>query len=185
MDSIRQLLSSLQSSFATLSSREKKMVAGGGGAAILFILFLVTFGFSNSANAIRSRTLGKLGQLQKVQDVAATYREAKGLQEAMEQRLAASNVRLISYLEEKGNKAGLSIPSINPKADVTLEGDKIVESAAEFTLNDVALNRLVDFLAAVEAGPGLVKVKYLRIEPRVKDETLTAWVTVATYHLKN
>ena len=37
----------------------------------------------------------------------------------------------------------------------------------------------------VEAGPGLVRVKYLRIEPRLKDETLTAWVTVATYHLKN
>ena len=185
MEAIRQLLARLQGSYATLSSREQKMVAGAGGAGILFVLFLVIFGFSTSANAIRSRTAGKLTRLQEVQDLAATYREAKGVQEAMEQRLASSNVRLISYLEEKGNKAGLSIPSINPKADVTLDGDKIVESAAEFTLNDVALNRLVDFLAGVEAGPGLVRVKYLRIEPRVKDETLTAWVTVATYHLKN
>ena len=116
---------------------------------------------------------------------AIRYRDAKGLQEAMEGRLAASNVRLISYLEEKGNKAGLSIPSINPKADVVLDGEKIVESAAEFTLTDIPLNRLVDFLAAVEAGPGVVKVKYLRMEPHLKDETLTAWVVVATYHLKN
>ena len=45
--------------------------------------------------------------------------------------------------------------------------------------------RLTDFLAGVEAGPGVVKVKYLRLEPRVKDETVTAYVTVATYHLKN
>lgn len=185
MGSLRQLISSLQSSFATLSSRERKMVAGASVAAGLFVLFLVTFSFANSANSIRTRTQGKLARLQEVQDLAATYREAKGVQQAMEQRLAVSNVRLISYLEEKGNKAGLSIPSINPKADVTLEGDKIVESAAEFTLNDIALNRLVDFLAGVEAGPGLVRVKYLRVEPRVKDETLTAWVTVATYHLKN
>jgi general secretion pathway protein M len=185
MDAIRQLINSLQSSFATLSSREKKMIAGASAAAILFVLFLVTFGFSNSANSIRSRTAGKVTRLQEVQDLAATYREARASQDAMEQRLAQSNVRLISYLEEKGNKAGLSIPSINPKADVTLEGDKIIESAAEFTLNDVALNRLVDFLAAVEAGPGIVRVKYLRLEPRLKDETLTAWVIVATYHLKN
>jgi general secretion pathway protein M len=185
MEPIRQLINNLQSSFATLSSRERRMVIGAVIGLGVFVLFLVTFNFSSTAEGIRKRTQGKLSRLAEVQDLAATYRDAKGVQEAMEQRLAASNVRLISYLEDKGNKAGLSIPSINPKADVTLEGDKIVESSAEFTLNDIALNRLVDFLAGVEAGPGVVKVKYLRIEPRVKDETLTAWVTVATYHLKN
>jgi general secretion pathway protein M len=182
---MRQLLSQLSASFATLSSRERRMVMIAGVALGVFVVFLVTWSFSSSAEAIRKRTQGKIARLEEVQELAATYRDAKGVQEAMEQRLAASNVRLISYLEEKGNKAGLSIPSINPKADITLEGDKIVESAAEFTLTDVPLNRLVDFLSAVEAGPGVVKVKYLRIEPRLKDETLTAWVTVATYHLKN
>ncbi len=182
---VRQLLNNLQSSFATLGSRERRMVMIAGAALGLFVVFFVTWSFSSSADAIRRRTQNKLARLEEVQELAATYRDAKGVQAAMEQRLAASNVRLISYLEDKGNKAGLSIPSINPKADVVLEGEKIVESAAEFTLTDVPLNRLVDFLSAVEAGPGVVKVKYLRIEPRLKDETLTAWVTVATYHLKN
>jgi len=182
---LRQLLNNLQSSFATLSSRERRMVLIAGVAVAAFIVFLVTWSFSNSADAIRRRTQNKIASLEEVQELAATYRDAKGVQDAMEQKLAASNVRLISYLEEKGNKAGLSIPSINPKADVTLDGEKIVESAAEFTLTDVPLNRLVDFLAAVEAGPGVVKVKYLRIEPHLKEETLTAWVVVATYHLKN
>ena len=182
---MRQLINSLQNSFSTLSSRERRMVMIAGAALSLFVVFLVTWSFSSSADGIRKRTQSKLARLEEVQDLAATYRDAKGVQEAMEQRLAASNVRLISYLEDKGNKAGLTIPSINPKAEVTLDGDKIVESAAEFTLTDVALNRLVDFLAGVEAGPGVVRVKYLRIEPRVKEETLTAWVTVATYHLKN
>jgi general secretion pathway protein M len=182
---MRQLLNNLQNSFATLSSRERKMVLGAALAVGVFVVFLVTWNFASSAESIRKRTQAKIARLEEVQDLAATYRDAKGVQEAMEQRLAASNVRLISYLEEKGNKAGLTIPSINPKADVTLEGEKIVESAAEFTLTDVPLNRLVDFLSAVEAGPGVVKVKYLRIEPRLKEETLTAWVVVATYHLKN
>ena len=181
----RQLINNLSSSFATLSSRERRLVMIAGAVLSLFIVFLVTWNFSSSADAIRKRTQSKLSRLEEVQELAATYRDAKGIQEAFELRLASSNVRLISYLEDKGNKAGLSIPSINPKADVTLEGEKIVESAAEFTLTDVPLNRLVDFLAAVEAGPGVVKVKYLRIEPRLKDETLTAWVVVATYHLKN
>jgi general secretion pathway protein M len=30
----------------------------------------------------------------------------------------------------------------------------------------------------------VVKVKYLRIEPRVNDQTVTAWATIATYRLK-
>ncbi len=182
---MRQLLNNLQNSFSTLSSRERRIVMIGGAALGFFIVFLVTWNFSSTADAIRKRTQNKLGRLEEVQELAATYRDAKGVQEALEQRLAASNIRLISYIEDKGTKAGLTIPSINPKTDVTLDGDKIVESAAEFTLTDVPLNRLVDFLGSVEAGPGVVKVKYLRIEPRLKDETLTAWVMVATYHLKN
>ena len=77
------------------------------------------------------------------------------------------------------------IHSFSAKADVTLEGDKIVESAVELSLTDVKLNRLLDFLTAVESAPGgLVKVKYLRMEPRPAQETLSAWLTIATYHAK-
>jgi general secretion pathway protein M len=44
---------------------------------------------------------------------------------------------------------------------------------------------LVEFLQAIENGPGVVKVKYLRLEPRPQNETITAWLTIATYRLKN
>jgi general secretion pathway protein M len=30
-----------------------------------------------------------------------------------------------------------------------------------------------------------VKVKYMRLEPRPSTESITAWLQVATYHLKN
>ncbi len=90
----------------------------------------------------------------------------------------------MSYIEERANQKGIELPSINPKADVPV-GDKIVESSVELTLTDQKLNRLVEFLQALEAGPGIVKVKYLRLEPRVQNETITAWLTVATYHVKN
>ena len=54
----------------------------------------------------------------------------------------------------------------------------------ELTLTDVQLTKLVDFLCSVEQGPGVVRVKFLRIEPRTKDGMLTAWTTVAAYRLK-
>ncbi len=52
------------------------------------------------------------------------------------------------------------------------------------TLTDITVNRLVDFFSAVERGPGVVKVKLLRLEPRTSNQTLTVWATIATYRLK-
>ena len=54
----------------------------------------------------------------------------------------------------------------------------------ELTLTDVSLPKLVDFLGSLEQGPGVVRVTFLRIEPRPKDGVLTAWTTVTSYRLK-
>lgn len=177
-------IKALAQAFNTLSQRERRLVVACASAFALLIVFIIVYNFNSSAESIRGRISSKSKQLERVQELAATYREGKAQQEAIERQLQQSNVRLLSYIEDKGTQAGLDIPSINPKADVNLEGDKIVESSAELTLTDVPLNRLVDFLSAVEAGPGIVKVKYLRVEPKVSSETITAWVTVATWHAK-
>lgn len=184
MSALTDLQTTIQTSFAALSSREKRMVTGAGLAVTVFVVFMVSFSFSNKAEAIRRRTTANIEQLEQVQNLATGYREAKSKQDALENQLRASNVRLVSYLEEKAKPVGIELPSINPKADVPLEGSQIFESAVEVTLTDVKLNRLLDFLKAVEAGPGIVKVKYLRLEPRPAQETVTAWLTVATYKLK-
>lgn len=184
MAGIADLQTTLQTTLSTLSVRERRMVAFAAVALTGFLLFIITFSFGNKAEAIRRRTADKLLRLNEVQSVASGYGQAKAAREAMERQLAASNVRLISYLEEKAQKTGIDLPTINPRADITLEGSKIVESSVEVTLTDVPLNRLIEFLTLVEAGPGIVKVRYMRLEPRVANETITAWLTISTYHLK-
>jgi general secretion pathway protein M len=184
MATLTTLRGQLASSFSTLSLRERRLVVVAVAALLGFALFMLLFSFSSKADAIRRRTQEKIVKLEEVQALAAGYRDQKNAQEALERQLQASNVRLISYLEEKSKKAGLELPSFNPRADVALENSHIQESAVELTLTDVKLNRLVDFLTALEAGPGLVKVKYLRLEPRTQNESVTAWLTVSTYHLK-
>jgi general secretion pathway protein M len=184
MSNLGSLKSSLSSSFSTLSLRERRMVVAAALAVTFFAIFMLLFSLGAKAEAIKRRTQEKIVKLEEVQGLAAGYRDQKAAQEALERQLQSSNVRLISYLEEKSKKAGLELPSFNPRADTPLESSRIVESAVELTLTDVKLNRLVDFLTALEAGPGIVKVKNLRLEPRVQNETVTAWLTVATYHLK-
>ncbi len=184
MSAITDLQARVQQQLAALSAREKKMLGGAAAALSIFVVFMVLFSFGNTADKIRDRTAKKIVQLDEVQTLAAGYRDAKARQDALENQLRMSNVRLVSYLEDKAKPAGIELPSINPKSDVPLDGSKIVESSVEVTLTDVRLDRLLDFLKAVEAGPGIVKVKYLRMEPRPAQETVTAWLTIATYKLK-
>jgi len=184
MEKLRALFADAQSWFSRLTQRERRLVAFTGVAASCFLIFMVVWSFNSSAADYRRRTADKISQLGDVQTLAASYRDAEQVRQGVERQLTASNIKLIGFLEEKGTAAGLDIPTMNPKSDLPLGDGKIIESAVELTLNDVTLAKLVDFLANVETGPGVVKVKYLRVEPRVASATLTAWVTIATYHMK-
>lgn len=179
------LSATIQSSLATLSARERRMVMGAGLGLFVFIVFMVMFSFNSTAKKLRSNILTETQQLDEVMGLAGSYREAKMLQENEERKLAASNVRLMSLMEDTLKAKGLDVPAMNPRGDVPLSNPKIVENTVEFTLTEVKLNRLLDFLQAVENSPGVVKVKYLRLEPKPASESITAWMTIATYKLKN
>ncbi len=184
MERLRALMSDLQTWLQRLTTRERRLVAGAGTALTAFVLFLILIAFSATAAGYRRRTEQKMAKLKEVQTLAASYRETEQNRQAMERQLTTSKLSLMSYLEEKGTAAGLSIPAMNQKPEVAIADGKIVENAVELTLSDITVNRLVDFLAAVERGPGVVKVKFLRLEPRASNQTLTAWATIATYRLK-
>lgn len=184
MNPFRQLLNDLRTRFEQLSGREKRLVMAAGGAVLIFILFITVLSFANSANTHRRRTQEKLAKLQQVQQLAASYNQATAARNAIEQQLTNSDVRLLSYISDKATAAGLDAPNMTPKGEVGIGDGKIMESTMELTFTDVDLRKLTDFLRSVESGPGIIKVKYLRIEPRPASQTLTAWATVATYKLK-
>ena len=184
MDRVKALLLDVQTWFQRLTARERRLVVIAGSASAAFVLFFVLISFSTSAASYRRRTEEKLIKLKEVQTLAASYREAEQNRQATERQLTTNKLSLTTYLEEKGTAAGLSIPVMNPKPDAPIADGKIIESAVELTLTDITVNRMVDFLTAVERGPGVVKVKLLRVEPRTANQTLTVWTTIATYRLK-
>ena len=184
MEQLKTLLNDARAWFDRLSGRERRMVLATGGAVSAFVLFLIFFSLSNTATAYRKRKDQKLEKLREVQMLASSYREAAQERQAMEQQLTGGDVRLMSYVEEKATLAGMTVPNMTPKNDVGLGDGQIVESSVEITFTDVDIQKLHDFLAAVERGPGVVKVKSLRLEPHATTETLTAWTTVATYKMK-
>ena len=184
MERLRLLWSDLQAWYLRLNPRERVMVTSAGGATLVVLTFLVLFLLSSSADATRRRTESKLQRLAEAEQLAAGYAEAERARKQAEAALTAGDVSLLTYVTEKGKEAGLEIPSLNPKGDIPLGDGRIVESSVELTLTDVALPKLVDFLGALEQGPGVVRVTFLRLEPRPKDGVLTAWTTVTAYRLK-
>ncbi|MGA9521429.1 MAG: type II secretion system protein GspM [Myxococcaceae bacterium] len=184
MNQLRNLLANVQTWFSRLTARERRLVLITGGAVGVFVVFLILFSFSSSAARTQKSIASKLEQLEQVQQLAAVFRESENARQAVERQLGQSNVSLITYIEEKGTEAGLDIRTMNSKGDSAIGDGKIIETAVEVTLTDVPLDKLVSFLSAVERGPGVVKVKRLRLEPRPEQETITAWTTISTYSLK-
>jgi general secretion pathway protein M len=181
---LKQLWSDAQSWFLRLTERERVLVSAAGATLGVFIVFAILYSFASSASGIRDRTEKKLRQLETAEALAASYSDAERARQDVERQLTTNSVSLISYIEEKGERAGMKIPAMNPKGEVPLGDGKIIESSVELTLTDISLRSLYDFLTSVEQGPGVVKVKYLRLEPRPDNQTLTAWATIATYRLK-
>jgi general secretion pathway protein M len=185
MGQLRGLLNDVRVWFERLSSRERNMVLGVGATVLTVLVFAILFSFASSASRYRKNTETKLGQLREVQTLAASYRQAQQERQVVEQQLTASNVRLISYIEDKATRAGLAVPNMTPKGDEGMGDDgQIIRSSVELTFTDVDLRKLYDFLQTVESGPGVVKVTSLRMEPRASSETLTVWTTVSTYRMK-
>jgi len=184
MEQLKALLAEVQSRFQQLSPRERRLVTLAGSGVAVFLFLILMFSFSTTAASYRRRTDQKLIKFREVQALAATYREAEQARQRIEQQLTANNVSLVSYVEDKGTSAGLSIPTLTPKGDVPLAEGQIIESSVEIMMPDVRIDKLVNFLNEVERGPGVIKVKYLRLEPRPSAENLTAWATIATYRMK-
>ncbi len=183
MDAIKQALAQLQARFAALTGREQKLVLALIPVFIAVVLFVLIFSFNNSANTIRKRTENKLQQLNAARELAGNFSQAEGKRRAAEQLLSQGNVRLISALEQKAQQNGLQIPSMTPRGETPLGDGRILETRVDLTLADVSVRQTVDFLSSVERGPGVVKVTYLRLEPRPAQENLTATVNVSAYRL--
>lgn len=184
MNPFRQLITDLRSRWDAISPREQRLLMVAGGAVLAFALFLTLFSFSNSADKYRVRTQEKLAKLQQVQELAASYNQATAARNAIEAQLSSNDVSLLSYISDKATAAGLEVPNMTPKGEQGIGDGKILESSMELTFTDVDLRKLTEFLRSVESGPGIVKVKYLRIEPRPATDSLTAWTTVSTYKIK-
>lgn len=183
MSPIQNTFIEAQAAFSRLTPREKTLVSIASALAVALLLYLVMSGFASTARKHEKAIELGLNKLAEARSLSGTYQQAQQKRAALEMQLTQNNIRLLSYVEEKGTAAGLQIPTITPLPDQPLD-EQLVESSVDITLTDIKIDKLVNFLSTIESGPGIVKVKRVRVEPRVANENLTAWITISTYRVK-
>ncbi len=183
METLRQLRANLESFLARLSPRERVMVWSAGAAVSLFVLFLVATGVSRSINAREQRIGSKTEMLSQIGKLTRGYRQAQAERQSLEARLKGPPVQLMSFVSQTGAQSGVEVNDLRPGTPTTTDG--LTEDSVEVNLARIDLPRLARLVDALERGPGVVKVRKLRMATRTDDPNLVdVTLQVSTWQLK-
>ena len=101
----------------------------------------------------------------------------------MEARLKGPPVQLMSFVSQAGAQMGVEVNDLRPGTPTTTEG--LTEESVEINLARMDLGKLARLLDALERGPGVVKVRKLRLATRNDDPALVdVTLQVSTWQAK-
>jgi type II secretory pathway component PulM len=177
---IQELLQNAEGYVQRASRRERLMLAGAASGLVLFLVFLISFGFSQAIRRHELAIANKTKALKEIAQLAATYGERSRARQALEQRLKAK-VALFTFIDDISKKQHIEIGDMQDRGSSTGQ-DKITESTVELDLNKLTLDKLTEFMNALEHDPHLIKVKKIRLRGRIDDpNAVDVTMTIASY----
>lgn len=184
MDFLRKLRADVTAWMAKLAPRERVLVTVAALGVALFAIWLVSLSISRGISAREARIEDKTKVLSQVGKLAEGYRRRQAERQAIESRLKGPPVQLLSHISQAGTALGIEVTDLRP---TTTQGDLegLREEAVEVSIARVDLGRLARLMQTLERGPGVVKVRRVRVTTRTDDPALVdATVVVSTYQLK-
>jgi general secretion pathway protein M len=184
MERLRRLQASVEAFLSRLSPRERVMVGSASAAVVLFVLFLVATGVSRSVSAREQRIQSKTEMLAQIGKLTRSYRQAQAERQSMEARLKGPPIQLMSFVSQTGAQSGVEVNDLRPGTPTTAEG--LTEESVEVNLARIDLPRLARLIDALERGPGVVKVRKVRVATRNDDPNLVdVTLQVSTWQQKS
>jgi general secretion pathway protein M len=185
MEQLRKLRADLEAWIGQLSPRERLLVTAATLAVSLFVVWLVSFRISNGISARESRIEEKTRVISQVGKLAEGYRRRQAERQALEARLKGPPVQLLSHISQTGASLQVDVNDLRPSsAPGELEG--LREDAVDVNVARIGFHQLARFMQALERGPGVVKVRRVRVTTRSDDPSLVdATLVVSTYQLKS
>ncbi len=184
MDRLRKLRAEVEAWLAQLNPRERILVSIAAAAAALFVVMLVSMSISSAISRREDRIDEKTRLLAQVGKLAEGYRRAQAERQQLESRLKAPQTPIMSHIAQTGATLGIEVTDLRPSGTPT-ESNGVVEDSVEVNLARIDLARLARLLQTLERGPGIVKIRRLRVATRSDDPALVdATLVVATYQLR-
>jgi general secretion pathway protein M len=159
------------------------MVSAAVAAVAAFFLFLVITGVTRSISAREQRIQGKTDMLSQIGKLTRGYRQAQAERQSLDARLKGPPVQLMSFVSQTGAQAGVEVNDLRPGTPSTADG--LTEESVEVNLARIDLPRLARLVDALERGPGVVKVRKIRVATRNDDANLVdVTLQVSTWQQK-
>lgn len=185
MSRLDALRADLESWVGKLSPRERVMVTVATVAVAVFVVWLVTLRIGDGISAREARIEEKTKVLSQVGKLADDYRRRQADRQAIEAKLKGPPVQLLGYVSQEGARLGVEVTDLR-RTTTPGELQGLTEEAVEVNLARIDLPRLARLLQALERGPGVVRVRRLRVTTRSDDPALVdATVVVSTYQLRS
>lgn len=183
-ETLRGLRAEAEARFGRLSPRERVMVSSAAAAVAVFVLLMIVTGISRATAARQHRIEEKTRVLAQVGELAEGYRRAQAERQALEARLKAQPVPVMTHVSQTGQALGVEVGDLRPSG--TPEAvDGIAVESVEVSLPRIDPSRLGRFLQALEAGQGVVKVRRVRMSTRSDDpKVVDASIVVSNYQLE-
>lgn len=86
---------------------------------------------------------------------------------------------LVDAVETRARGVGVTLPMMEPSADMPVQGTAVVERSLKLALPEVSIARLLEFLNALEGGPSPLRVRFLRLQPIPAQKSVVVWLTVS------
>jgi general secretion pathway protein M len=183
METLRRFRASIEAFTSRLSPRERVMVSAAVAAVAAFFLFLVITGVTRSISAREQRIQGKTDMLSQIGKLTRGYRQAQAERQSLDARLKGPPVQLMSFVSQTGAQSGVEVNDLRPGTPSTADG--LTEESVEVNLARIDLPRLARLVEALERGPGVVKVRKIRIATRNDDANLVdVTLQVSTWQQK-
>jgi general secretion pathway protein M len=181
MERLRKLRAAVEAWVASLASRERIMVGAAAAAVAIFTVWLTSMQVGSAMRAREERIAQKTRVLSQFGKLADGYRRRQAERNALEARLRAQPVPLMSHIAQAGTALGIEVNDLRPTgAPDELEG--LREESVEVNLARIDLSRLAQLLQSLERGAGVVKVRRIRLTTRQDDPALVdATLVVSTY----
>ena len=132
---------------------------------------------ASGASRAKTEMLSQIGKLTR------GYRQAQAERQSIEARLKGPPVQLMSFVSQTGAQSGVEVNDLRPGTPSTADG--LTEESVEVNLARIDLPRLARLVDALERGPGVVKVRKIRIATRNDDPNLVdVTLQVSTWQQK-